>query len=460
MLQLRPGGASACRRPQRLAFWFGAAIACVAVSALASYRALSAGRATALLVRRAADTRLAIEGVESALLVSEATLDAWVADEAGRARYASARRHEAPDFVALRTLVAHEPEQGARFRQLAVRTEALFAIQDRARDAMARGDVAAARRISRSEERGRLIAESTALLDDMEAAEDRVLSERQAEWARSVERSSAVMLATGAILVLLLVIAGRAVRRELARRQRDADERTRMIDVQRTLMAVVGHDLRNPLAGIHSCAALLARVPLAERESRLVGRIGSAARRMERLIRDLLDYTRVRAGAEIPLVPVHVNVAEVCGRVLEDLGPESAARVRVDVEGDAGGEWDPERLEQVIANLVTNALKHGPADGPVGVRLAGERDGVAIEVHDAGGRLTPDLRGLLFEPFRRGEGDARGGVGLGLFVVRTLVHAHRGTIEVSSDPASGTTFTVRLPRAVASPGATAARVAG
>jgi signal transduction histidine kinase len=462
MLQLRPVGASACRRPRRLAFWFGAAIACVVVSALTSYRALSAGKATALLLRRAADTRLAIEGVESALFVSEASLDAWVAtaDEGSGARYASSRRHEVPDFAALRTLVADEPEQGTRFRQLAVRTEALFAIQDRARDAMARGDVPAARRIDRSEERDRVVQEARAIIDDMEVAEDRVLSERQAEWARSVEWTNAVMLASGAILVLLLVIAGRAVRRELARRQRDADERTRMIDVQRTLMAVVGHDLRNPLAAIHQCAALLARGPLAERESRHVGRIGSAARRMERLIRDLLDYTRVRAGAEIPVVPVHVDVAEVCGRVLEDLGPDAVASVRVDAEGDLGGDWDPERLEQVIANLVTNALKHGPADAPVGVRLTGGRDGVTIEVHDAGGRLTPELRALLFEPFHRGEGGARGGVGLGLFVVRTLVQAHRGTIEVSSDPASGTTFTVRLPRGVASPGETAARVAG
>jgi sigma-B regulation protein RsbU (phosphoserine phosphatase) len=115
--------------------------------------------------------------------------------------------------------------------------------------------------------------------------------------------------------------------------------------------------------------------------------------------------------------------------------------------GDASGEWDPDRLRQVVANLATNAFKYSAPGTPVTVRTRGEPDYVMLEVHNEGPPIPPEALDHLFEPMQRGKRDDRKeGLGLGLFIVDQIVRAHGGSIEVSSSAEAGTTFRAWLPR--------------
>ena len=117
--------------------------------------------------------------------------------------------------------------------------------------------------------------------------------------------------------------------------------------------------------------------------------------------------------------------------------------------GPDAGRWDGDRLAQVVTNLVNNALAYSPPETPVRVETRGEADGgVVLSVHNQGEPIAPSLLPRLFEPLTRGppsQGSAARSIGLGLYIVNRIVHAHGGTVEVRSTPAEGTTFTVHLP---------------
>jgi signal transduction histidine kinase len=123
--------------------------------------------------------------------------------------------------------------------------------------------------------------------------------------------------------------------------------------------------------------------------------------------------------------------------------------VDCEIEGDVTGEWDPARIEQVVSNLLTNACHHGAPRRPVQVRVTGVENAVLIAVHNEGPPIPREVLPRIFEPFFSG-GREQGGLGLGLHIVRSVVEAHGGTIEVSSG-AGGTTFTVVLPAPVVAP---------
>jgi signal transduction histidine kinase len=112
------------------------------------------------------------------------------------------------------------------------------------------------------------------------------------------------------------------------------------------------------------------------------------------------------------------------------------------------GEWDGERLGQVVSNLVANALQHGAPSAPVEVRLATRGASAVLEVHNSGPAIPPELRAVLFEPYRRGPAKGRKprGLGLGLYITRQIVLAHGGDVAVTSSDEGGTTFAVTLPR--------------
>jgi signal transduction histidine kinase len=223
-----------------------------------------------------------------------------------------------------------------------------------------------------------------------------------------------------------------------------------MLALQQQLMAIVSHDLRNPLAAMKSAAALIARSEAAgEAHREDARRVVSNARRMERLIRDLLDFSRLRAGQALPIHPAEADLVDLCRHAVSDLGREAEGRVTVEGRGRVTGAWDPDRLEQVVVNLVSNALKYGPPLRPVRVVVDGAAAEVRLSVTDEGGGIPASLHQVIFEPFRRGvAGDGQGGgsVGLGLYIVRCIAEAHGGAARVDSAPGQGTTFTVTLPR--------------
>ncbi|HLL02004.1 MAG TPA: PAS domain-containing sensor histidine kinase [Myxococcaceae bacterium] len=250
------------------------------------------------------------------------------------------------------------------------------------------------------------------------------------------------------------------ISRDVTARRRQEEEREQEGRFRERFIGVLGHDLGNPLAAIRlSSAALLARETLTPDVRRVMTRIDSSAERMARMVRQLLDFTRARMAGGIPLRPKDMALDQVSRRIIDELELAHPNRdIHLDVRGDCTGFWDEERMAQVLSNLVANALQHSPQGTPVSVRLEGVESLQRVEVHNAGVPIPESLRAQLFEPFHRSEGGpgrvARGGLGLGLYIVSQIVHAHGGRIEVDSTVDQGTSFIILLPRTVPAPGGT------
>lgn len=226
-------------------------------------------------------------------------------------------------------------------------------------------------------------------------------------------------------------------------------------EFQRQLLAIVGHDLANPLSAVSASLGYLHRTKdLPERLQQFVGRGLSSCQRMARIIRDISDYTRARIGHGLSIIFKPTNFAEVCEQALEEIRhayPEARIQCEAVAGADPEGEWDGERLHQVIGNLLTNAVKYGAPEGPVTLRWwrEGGRGGdLVFQVHNVGPAIAPSLLPRLFEPFERGVqsgAEEKQGLGLGLFIVKEIITLHGGTVGVASDADAGTVFTVRLP---------------
>lgn len=216
---------------------------------------------------------------------------------------------------------------------------------------------------------------------------------------------------------------------------------------QEMLSTVLAHDLRNPISAIATTSkALIQRGGLDARQIEGVGRISSIVKRMGGLVEELLDFARARQASGIPVDRERTDIEPICARVIqEQLDSHPGRRIDFTLSGSGEGLWDPNRLEQVVSNLVGNALQRAPEGAAVEVRAAGTVDEVVLTVRNEGPVIPAELLATLFDPFRRG--DRKGGIGMGLFIVNDIVRAHGGDISVTSDHAGGTCFTVRLPRA-------------
>jgi signal transduction histidine kinase len=164
---------------------------------------------------------------------------------------------------------------------------------------------------------------------------------------------------------------------------------------------VVSHDLRNPLTGILAGGWALERLDLSPQASNIARRIVAAGGRMERLVRDLLDWSRAQRGAPIPISTREADLHEVCLRIADEFQARNVNRIRVDREGDARATFDPDRVEQVVGNLLSNALRYAPSGTAVVVRVVGTPDDVRLEVHDEGAGIPADAQAHIFEPFQR-----------------------------------------------------------
>jgi signal transduction histidine kinase len=218
----------------------------------------------------------------------------------------------------------------------------------------------------------------------------------------------------------------------------------------RTFTGVVAHDLRNPLAAIrYAVEAALAHLSGREEEVRpILRRILHTGKRMHRMIEQLVDFTRVGVGSGLLLAPEPANLLDLADQVVAELEDRYPNRVVIESIGEVSGNWDVDRLIEMLSNLTSNALEHGVRGAPVRLRLDGtERETVEIRVHNQGA-IPPNQLPTLFDPFR-GATPARGrteGLGLGLFITREIVSAHDGDIRVESSDDAGTLFIVRLPR--------------
>jgi signal transduction histidine kinase len=433
--------------PRRLALGFGAALVSLVAAALASHAALDALASASRLVRHTAEARHALEEVESALLVSHTALEAFLAGREARhaERFLVASTKVRPALEALELVAEQHPEEKARIAELVADVRLVDAEQHEVLDLVEAGDVTAARALD-ARGAGHAASERAALLlAEIEADETRLHEGREAAWRRSVTVSNFVFLTALLVLFVLTLVAARLVGDEIRRREAETAAREQALLVQQRIMAVVSHDLRNPLTGILAAGWALGKEPLGPKGEALVRRVVGAGSRMEHLIRDLLDWSRVQGGAAIPVHPAEADLADVCRRMADELRDREGARIEVDQEGDTSALFDPARVEQVVSNLVSNALRHGAPGGAVRVRAVGTPDEVRVEVENEGPEIPPAARATIFEPFRQGPDGKVGGVGLGLFIVRALTEAHGGTVAL--DSAHGrTTFVVRLPR--------------
>jgi signal transduction histidine kinase len=217
-------------------------------------------------------------------------------------------------------------------------------------------------------------------------------------------------------------------------------------------LGIVTHDLRSPLQAIRLLTRSLAKATdLPERHGQAVKRIAANTDRMARMIDELLDFTRSRLGGGIPLSPREMDLLALLRPLLEEARLTHPGRaIALDAEGRFQGSWDPDRLTQVVTNLMGNALQYSPEETPVSVRLIDAGEQVRLEVGNRGPPISPELLPHLFDPFRRGTEKKASpdgaGLGLGLYIVQQITLAHGGSIDVSSTAQEGTLFRVTLPR--------------
>jgi two-component system NtrC family sensor kinase len=235
---------------------------------------------------------------------------------------------------------------------------------------------------------------------------------------------------------------------------RDVTERRHAQEIQAHLLGIVGHDLRTPLTAVRASVELVLKDDaLPPRHLRALARAARSTGQMARLIGDLLDYSRARLGRGIPIVARAADLDAICRATIEDVQAAHGGRAVRYVPGENGaGRWDPDRIAQILTNLLTNAIRYAPGSAAVTVSWRSEGDLKVLSVHNDGPPIDRGLLRHLWEPFERGASGPRTGAGLGLFIVREIARAHGGTVEVASEPGRGTAFTVRLPtRAPAEP---------
>lgn len=210
-------------------------------------------------------------------------------------------------------------------------------------------------------------------------------------------------------------------------------------------MGILGHDLRTPLSVISLAADNLDMALSTSRDKLTAQLIRRNAEQIRRLVNDLLDFTRVRLGDTLPFQRQRVDLYRLCEDTVNDLrlaSPQRELRLELDGGIEAGGgfigQWDPDRMSQVITNLITNALHHSAEGSPVEVRLENTSEQVVLSVHNEGPEIPASKLRRMFSPFCPNDpGEAGGeltrmGLGLGLFIVREIVKAHGGTVGIES----------------------------
>lgn len=203
-----------------------------------------------------------------------------------------------------------------------------------------------------------------------------------------------------------------------------------------------------------SADTMIADPKLVDYHRNIAARIPRSAARMGELIENLLDFTRARLGTGIPISPRPSDFGEITRHVVEELSAQNPGhRIELDTFGDLKGTWDSGRLQQVISNLIANAVKHGDLERAVTVEVRGETDVVIVTVHNYGDPISEESRRTATEPLIHGpimkeESQQSQRIRLGLFIARQIVESHSGKITVESNAETGTEFTVRVPRHV------------
>ncbi|OIN50617.1 PAS domain-containing sensor histidine kinase [Pseudomonas azotoformans] len=238
---------------------------------------------------------------------------------------------------------------------------------------------------------------------------------------------------------------------ELALQQAQAELREAYAISQRRalfaeqMVAIVSHDLKNPLTAIRMASDFLSRSERTAKERQLLGHIGQSSERAQRMIADLLDFTQARVGQGITIKALPLDLHGVIHRAVDELRvafPKATLEHHTEGSGDAC--LDADRVQQIIGNLVANSVAYGDLLQPITITSRLDNGGCEVAVHNHGAAIPEALLAGLFEPMTRGteQGSDVRSVGLGLYIVRELARVHGGDVTVSSCATGGTTFTV------------------
>jgi two-component system, chemotaxis family, CheB/CheR fusion protein len=244
------------------------------------------------------------------------------------------------------------------------------------------------------------------------------------------------------------VVGATSIDRDVTARRHAEDQVRRAVKQREQFLAILSHELRNPLAAVLSAAHLLTH-GAPERAGKAVQVIGRQTGHMARLLDDLLDVSRVQQGKlEIRVEPIDLRrIGEAAVETVTGYAEEREVRIETAfAEGEMLSVGDPHRLRQLIINLLRNAARHSERGGTVSLRL--ERDGerARVVVRDEGSGIAPELLGRIFEPFAVADPERSDGLGIGLWLARTIAEAHGGQVRAESDgPGRGAEFTVEIP---------------
>lgn len=229
-------------------------------------------------------------------------------------------------------------------------------------------------------------------------------------------------------------------------------------EAQNLFLAILGHDVRTPLGAITMGAQVLLHDQSLPSKALKVGlRIFNSSKRMDEIVRDLLDFSTTHLGEGIPVDPSTVDLSEICQAVVEEARTFHPDRkIHLTTDGHLVGAWDGARIAQAFSNLISNAVQHGKPEGIIKVSIFGFPDEVKYSVQNEADVISPAKLRTLFDPVKQfaiRPANERAALrtqnlGLGLYVVKQIVTAHEGTVTVTSTENEGVIFTVSLPRVV------------
>jgi signal transduction histidine kinase len=362
--------------------------------------------------------------------------------------YQTAVRALPATLADLRRLTADDPAQGQNVDALAGLVAQKLDELRTTLEFYRRVEILRALDLVRSDEAAALTSWIRQLIAEMRVHEDLRLQQRTDETRRNLAAALWIdAAALGGLLILGLSLL--AINRDIGRREALEKALREQAALQERFIAILGHDLRNPLNAVSMAARRLKQADVSERWTKSVDYVISGTRRMTRLVDQLLDLARARQveGIPVKLLP-GTDLREIVHTAVDELrAANPRAEIVVDSDGPISGAWDPDRLTQVVSNLVGNAIVHGT--GRVEIRVKRDGDDAVLEVQNGGAPIPDDLVPRIFEAFERpAAGDLiahTGGLGLGLFIAERIVAAHRGQIVVRSSVEAGTTFAVTLP---------------
>lgn len=222
---------------------------------------------------------------------------------------------------------------------------------------------------------------------------------------------------------------------------------------RKTVLGVLGHDLRTPLGAVMLGADLLRQTEeLGSRGKKIIAQISTSVQSANQMVQDLLDLARCNLGTGIPVQPENTNLTSVCKSVVDEVtAAHPKAKIIFTDTGPVPGLYDPSRMAQVFSNLIGNAARHGHLQRPINVTLTGDGTTAYFCVQNHGEPIPPSALPTLFDPEGRysrytdSEPGTSSGLGLGLFIAAQIVEGHGGKIEVESTLEDGTIFRVTLP---------------